>query len=154
MENAGSKVVEPRAPRRALPGARDATWALVAVCAFLVVAPGCAVLGRQKTDHAIPADKVAKLEKGMTKAQVTDLLGAPQEIIFSNKAHDPLREHAYVYEYKVQTGTAIFFLVVNFGNLDEKRDRVLVFFGEDDKVSNIASSLHSAESRFGFPFGR
>ena len=137
---------------RPSPG-RIARFAALGLCCVLA-APGCAILARTQTDHPIPPEKVAKIEKGMNKAQVTDLLGAPQEIIFSNKALDPLREHAYVYEYKVQKGTAIFLGIVNFGNLDSKRDRVVVFFGEDGKVINVAKSLYGKSTRYGFPFGR
>jgi outer membrane protein assembly factor BamE (lipoprotein component of BamABCDE complex) len=111
-------------------------------------------MARRQTDQPIPAERVAKVEKGMTKNQVTDILGAPQEIIFSNKEHDPLREHAYVYQYSVEVGTAIFFGAVNFGNLDQKRDRAIVFFGEDGKVANVAQSLRAADAHYGFPFGR
>ena len=114
---------------------------------------GCAILGRQQVDHPVPAERVAKVQKGMTKIQVAEILGAPQEIIFSNKEHDPLREHAYVYEHKVQLGTAIFLGVVNFGLLDEKRDRALVFFDENGLVSHVAASLRAADTRYGFPFG-
>jgi outer membrane protein assembly factor BamE (lipoprotein component of BamABCDE complex) len=123
-------------------------------CLTVLAAPGCAVLARQQTDQPVPAEQVQKVEKGMTKNQVTDLLGTPQEIIFSNKEHDPLREHAYVYEYKIQVGTAIFLGVVNFGNLDQKRDRAMIFFGEDGHVINVAQSLRAADARYGFPFGR
>ncbi len=128
-------------------------WGLLLLTAS-VAGSGCAVLGRQQTDQPILAAQVDKVEKGMTKNQVTEILGAPQEIIFSNKALDPLREHAYIYEYKVQKGTAIFFLVVNFGNLDQKRDRAIVFFGDDDRVSNVARSLYGNQAQYGFPFGR
>jgi outer membrane protein assembly factor BamE (lipoprotein component of BamABCDE complex) len=133
---------------------RGAVRLALLAAAIAVGCPGCAILGRSQTDHPLPAAEVAKVEKGMTKSQVTDILGAPQEIIFSNKEHDPLREHAYVYEHKTQKATAIFFLVVNFGNLDEKRDRVVVFFGLDEKVSNVAKSLYGDKTCFGFPFGR
>ncbi len=121
---------------------------------FLATASGCAILGRQQADQPILAETVAKVEKGMTKSQVTDILGAPHEIIFSNKALDPLREHAYVYEYKVKMGTAILFLVVTFGNLDDKRDRVIVFFDDNGLVSHVAKSLFAAKASYGFPFGR
>ncbi len=120
----------------------------------LATSSGCAIFGRQQTDQPIPAESVAKVQKGMTKSQVTEILGAPHEIIFSNKALDPLREHAYIYEYKVQKATAIFLVAVNFGNLDEKRDRVVVFFDENERVSNVSKSLNGEKSSYGFPFGR
>ncbi len=137
--------------REGIPGAGPGA-ALVA--GVLLALPGCLILGRQQTDQPVVPEKVAQVQKGMTKDQVTDLLGAPQEIIFSNKALDPLREHAYVYEYKAQKATAIFLGVVNFGNLDSKRDRVVVFFGEDGKVINVGQSLYGKSARYGFPFGR
>ena len=122
--------------------------------AVISTLPGCMIMARQQTDQPLSAESVEQLSPGMTKRQVTDLLGAPQEIVFSNREHDPLREHAYIYEYKQAAGTAIFFLVVNFGNLDTKRDRVVVFFDEEDRVSNVGSSLYGHEARYGFPFGK
>lgn len=124
------------------------------VLAMLIVLPGCMVMARRQTDQPVSAENVERLDSGMTRQQVTDLLGAPQEIIFSNKEHDPLREHAYIYEYEQDAGTAIFFGIVNFGNLDTKRDRVVVFFNEEGLVSNVGSSLHGDEARYGFPFGK
>jgi outer membrane protein assembly factor BamE (lipoprotein component of BamABCDE complex) len=127
---------------------------LAVLLALLPVAQGCVVFGRTQKDHRIEADRVSQVQKGMTKEQVTTILGAPQEIIFSNKEHDPLREHAYVFEYNVQKGTAIVLGLVNFGNLDEKRDRAIVFFGQDDRVINVAHSLRGEQAGYGFPFGR
>ena len=130
--------------------ARTAALLLAAIS----ILPGCMIMARRQTDQPVSAESVEKLDSGMTKTQVTDLLGAPQEIVFSNREHDPLREHAYIYEYEQAAGTAIFFGVVNFGNLDTKRDRVVVFFDEEDRVSNIGSSLNGHEARYGFPFGK
>jgi outer membrane protein assembly factor BamE (lipoprotein component of BamABCDE complex) len=134
------------------PGTQGACLILLLAATF--GSSGCAFMARRQTDQPVLAVQVAKVEKGMTKGQVTDILGAPQEIIFSNKMHDPLREHSYIYEYKVEMGTAIFFGVINFGNLDQKRDRVIVFFGDDEKVSNVAKSLYGDQAAYGFPFGR
>ncbi len=127
------------------------------VLLFAIALPwlsGCLIFGRRTTDQPIDAGAVAQIKAGMSKNQVTDKLGAPHEIIFSNKEHDPLREHAYVYEYKNDAGTALFFFVVNFGNLDSKRDRVVVFFDEAGKVAYVGQSLKGGEASFGFPFGR
>ena len=120
---------------------------------LMCLLPGCAVLGRQQKDHRLNAESVAKIQPGMTKAQVTDLLGAPQEIIFSNKEHDPLREHAYVFEHTATLYTAVVFVFVNFGNSDEKRDRVIVFFDENGRVDHVGASLRASEASYGFPFG-
>ena len=122
-----------------------------ALCSTL---PGCAVLGRQQKDHRIDPQALSKIKKGMSKEEVTNLLGAPQDIIFSNKQHDPLREHAYVFEHMTTKYTALAFAIINFGNSDEKRDRVLVFFDEDGKVNHVGASLYADSAEYGFPFGR
>lgn len=127
---------------------------LAVLLALPPLASGCAVLGRQQVDHPIAIEDVDRIEVGMASSQVTDILGAPQEILFSNKEHDPLREHAYIYEYEKRAGTAIFFGVVNFGNLDTKRDRVVVFFDEAGRVSNVGASVYGQDAAFGFPFGK
>jgi outer membrane protein assembly factor BamE (lipoprotein component of BamABCDE complex) len=119
-----------------------------------VLTCGCAILGRQQKDHAIDAGQVAKVQKGMSREEVATLLGAPQEIIFSHKEHDPLREHAYVYQHTRTKYTALFFLILSFGNSDEKRDRVLVFFDEEGRVEHVGASLYADQSAYGFPFGR
>ncbi|MBI4600643.1 MAG: outer membrane protein assembly factor BamE [Planctomycetes bacterium] len=116
--------------------------------------PGCAVLGRQQKDHRLERASVQKIQKGMTKEQVTQILGAPTEIIFSNKEHDPLREHAYVFEHSTTRYTAISLALINFGNMDEKRDRVVVFFDEGGKVDHVGASLMAENAAHGFPFGR
>lgn len=115
---------------------------------------GCAIMGRRQVDHPIDAEKVSQLRKGMDRNDVTHLLGAPQEIIFSNKKLDPLREHAYVYEHVRSKYTGIFFGFISFGNADEKKDRVVVFFDEEGKVNGIGASLYSDDSSYGFPFGQ
>jgi outer membrane protein assembly factor BamE (lipoprotein component of BamABCDE complex) len=132
---------------------RTAALAIVLAGCLAGGLSGCLVFARRHTDQPIPAGNVAEIKAGMAKQDVTALLGAPHEIIFSNKEHDPLREHAYVYEYTVQAATAIFFVVANFGNLDAKRDRVVVFFDEAGRVQNVASSLRGADASYGFPFG-
>ena len=121
---------------------------------FLLSLPGCLIFARRQTDQPLNAEAVTLVKSGMTKNEVTDKLGAPVEILFSNKEHDPLREHAYIYEYKVDAGTALFFGIVNFGNLDSKRDRVVVFFNDAGKVSYVGKSLKGEDASFGFPFGK
>ncbi len=152
MDMPGSKGRNVPSPFRSSRG--GPALSLAALLGLLLAVQGCVVFGRTQIDHPVPADKIAQVKKGMTKDQVTGILGAPQEIIFSNKEHDPLREHAYVFEYKVQKGTAILLGIVGFGNLDQKRDRAIVFFGEDGKVINVAQSLHGEQAGYGFPFGR
>ena len=128
--------------------------ALLAFACFLLASSGCAVFGRQQQDHPIDPEALSKVEKGMPKEEVTRLLGAPTEIIFSNKALDPLVEHAYVYEHSATRYTGIVLAIVNFGNVDEKRDRVIVWLDPEGRVEHVGSSLKADESEYGFPFGR
>jgi outer membrane protein assembly factor BamE (lipoprotein component of BamABCDE complex) len=121
---------------------------------LLLPSPGCAVLGRQQKDHRIDPAALAQVQKGMPKEEVTRLLGAPTEIIFSNKALDPLVEHAYVYEHTATRYTGIVLAIINFGNVDEKRDRVIVWLDPEGRVAHVGASLKADESEYGFPFGR
>ncbi len=127
-------------------------WPLCLLALFLL--PSCAILGRQQIDQRLSTDAVSQVKKGMTKEEVVTTLGAPQEIIFSNKDHDPLREHAYVYEHQTTLYTAISLAILTFGNMDQKKDRVVVFFGDDETVSFVGASLHAQNAAYGFPFGR
>ena len=127
---------------------------LGATLACVLLLAGCAVMGRQQKDNPVDGLQVRQVRKGMTKGQVTELLGAPHEIIFSNREHDPLREHAYIYEHAVTKYTGLVFGIINFGNVDQKKDRVVVFFDQDGLVDNVGASLFSEESSYGFPFGK
>jgi outer membrane protein assembly factor BamE (lipoprotein component of BamABCDE complex) len=128
--------------------------AILGILFLILVLPGCAVFGRQHVDHPIDREALAKVQKGMPKAEVTQLLGAPTEIIFSNKMHDPLQEHAYVFEFSRTKYTGISLALVTFGNMDQKRDRVLVFFDNEGKVDHVGASLKADDASYGFPFGR
>lgn len=123
------------------------------VACLSLLGAGCAVLGRAQKDHRIAATELAKVQKGMAKEDVTRILGAPTEIIFSNKEHDPLREHAYIFEHMTTHYTGVVFLFLNFGNQDDKRDRAIVFFDETGKVDHVGASLMAEKSAYGFPFG-
>jgi outer membrane protein assembly factor BamE (lipoprotein component of BamABCDE complex) len=127
---------------------------ILAMLCTAVLGGGCAIMGRNQKDNPIDPEKVRQIRVGMSKTDVTALLGAPQEIIFSNKQLDPLREYAYVYEHVVAKYTGISFLVLNFGNADEKKDRVLVFFDDGVNVSAVGASFYSDSSGYGFPFGK
>jgi len=126
----------------------------IAACVAAFGLAGCALMGRQQLDHRLDQEAVKEVKKGMSKEDVTRLLGAPQEIIFSNKEHDPLREHAYVFLHTTRLFTAIFFAFINFGNYDEKTDRVMVFFDDGGKVDHVGVTLKANDAEYGFPFGR
>ncbi len=130
------------------------TRLLVLLALVAALMPGCAILGRRQKDKYIQPEMVSQVKKGMSKEEVTALLGAPQEIIFSNLEHDPLREHAYVFTQSTTLYTGIFLALISFGNVDEKSDRVIVFFDDDGKVEHVGATLISDTAEHGFPFGR
>ena len=138
---------------RKKPAHRHAVLVLLGLTFFLTL-PGCAILARQQKENRIDPEALSRVKKGISKAEVTDLLGAPQEIIFSNKEHDPLREHAYVYEHETTHYTGVSLVIVNFGNMSKKKDRVVVFFDEQGKVEHVGTSLNAKDSGFDFPFGQ
>ena len=124
------------------------------LCVYLLLMSGCIIMGRQQKENPIDKTMAMQIKKGMSKARVTELLGSPVEIIFSNKEHDPLREHAYIFEHTKTKYTGITFGLLSFGNVDEKKDRVVVFFDERGNVESVGTSLYSDASSYGFPFGR
>ena len=124
---------------------------LVALASSLV--SGCAILGRQQVDQSISEEAVAEIKPGMSRSRVTEIMGAPQEIKFSNKAHDPLREHAYIYTHEKTVYTGILLAILTFGNSDTKKDRVVVFLDDQGNVSHVGASLHANNASYGFPFG-
>ena len=115
---------------------------------------GCLIFGRRQVESRMDPAAVAEIKVGMEKSQVTDILGAPQDILFSNKDHDPLREHAYIYEHETSHYTGISLAFVNFGNATTNKDRVVVFFDDGGKVIGVGDSLDARRSGFGFPFGK
>jgi len=127
-------------------------WILALACCSLL--SGCAIMGRQQKDQALVRADAERVAKGMSRAEVVEILGAPHQIEYIREANDPVREHAYVYEHVRTKYTAIALAFVNFGNSDEKRDRVVVFFDPDGKVAAVGKSFHADESSFGFPFGK
>jgi outer membrane protein assembly factor BamE (lipoprotein component of BamABCDE complex) len=128
-------------------------WALSVTVLSASALSGCAVFGRQQKENPLDGQKVAQVRKGMSRAEVLEVLGAPQEIIFSNREHDPLREHAYVYEHVMTKYTGITFGFLSFGNSDQKKDRTVVFFDETGNVLAIGATLAAGDASYDFPFG-
>lgn len=115
--------------------------------------PGC-LFSRKKDEVPVDPEGIALIEVGKsTKADVVRILGAPTDIIFSNREHDPLRVFAYEYVYKVSKTTGFTIIILTFLNSDTKRDHVLVFFDENGVVSGIGSSLDAEKASYEFPFG-
>lgn len=119
----------------------------------LLLLPGC-FFSRSKLEQPLDPANLQTLVVGMSdQADVQRALGSPTDIIFNNKNHDPLRVFAYEYVYRVQKTTGFTIIILTFIEADAKRDRVMVFFDENGKVSSIASSFDAEEASYGLPFG-
>jgi outer membrane protein assembly factor BamE (lipoprotein component of BamABCDE complex) len=119
----------------------------------LLLAPGC-FFSRSKVEAPLEPERIAQIEVGKsTKEDVTRLLGAPTDIIFSNKQLDPLRTFAYEYDRAVTKTTGLTLIIVTFINADTKRDHVLVFFDDRGVVSAVGARLDADDARYGLPFG-
>ena len=91
---------------------------------------GC-VLSQSTSGTSLSWDQVdAIVVRGSTRADVTNVFGAPDEIIYSNLEHDPLFERAYKYSRRRRKTT--FFTVILFSGArtDVNHDQVIVFFDD------------------------
>jgi outer membrane protein assembly factor BamE (lipoprotein component of BamABCDE complex) len=109
---------------------------LVTSCAF----------GRNRTHEPIPAQTVATLEIGDSAARVTEVLGAPTEVVQLGK------RSAYRYDYTESKKTGLFLFVVGFYNSDSHQDRVWVFFDEANNLTHVGSTLKADETGYGMPW--
>jgi len=135
---------------RPAPGRRVLAVALA--LAVLAACPGC-FFSRAKRHAPIDAEKLAEIEVGVsTIDDVVELLGAPTDILFSSREHDPLRVFALEYAYEVTKSTGFTVIVLTFLNSDAKRDHVLVFFDDAGLVSAVGSTLAADRARYGLPF--
>ena len=120
---------------------------------FIFAAPGC-FFSRSKLEVPIDAEKVGLIVAGeSTMEDVVRILGAPTDIIFSNREHDALKVFAYEYTYTVNKTTGFTLIVVTFLNADRKRDHVLVFFDDQGVVTSVGINLDADKASYKFPFG-
>ena len=126
---------------------------LLLLLIVLLCASGC-FFSRTKMETPIDKEKLQQIEVGKsTKEDVARILGAPTDIIFNSKMHDPLHVFAYEYVYSVTKNTGFTIIVVTFVNSDSKRDHVLVFFDDKGVVSGIGTKLDADKAVYEFPFG-
>jgi len=115
--------------------------------------PGC-VLSQSTNGTGISEEQVdAIVVRGSTRADVANVLGAPDEIIYSNLEHDPLFERAYKYSRRRRKTT--FFTVILFSGArsDVNHDQVIVFFDDFGLVEDVAARLDMDRPRYGAPWG-
>ena len=109
---------------------------LVSACAF----------GRVRDHEPISVQAVEALQIGDSAARVTELLGAPTEVVQLG-----LRS-AYRYDYTEKKQTGFVLILVNFYNEDSHQDRVWVFFDEQALLTHVGSTFKADETEFGMPW--
>ena len=123
----------------------------------ILVLVGCLALsgcGFSQLSRGTPLDPgfVGQIVPGESSmADVTALLGPPDEIIYSSREHDPLEERAFRYQREVRRLTVFFMVLFGTFRSDIKYDHVMVFFDADGKVELVAQRFDGHKSRYGLP---
>jgi outer membrane protein assembly factor BamE (lipoprotein component of BamABCDE complex) len=107
----------------------------------------CAGWAKNKDYHPFDASGLDKLIPGeSTAAQVTEILGAPSEIVKLSNGN------AYIYRRSLSKGTGLWLLIVSFGNYDEHHDQIVIFFNKKNIMTHFAVTLDAHKAAYGLPF--
>ena len=121
--------------------------AWIALCLCLL-SSSC-VLANTTDGVDIPPDPLEQIVPGKsTRADVTRLLGPPDEIVYSNRKLDPLFEQAYRYRRRKTKQTALFLLLFSTFRSDTRYDQVMVFFDEDGVVEHVGIDLAREDTKY------
>jgi outer membrane protein assembly factor BamE (lipoprotein component of BamABCDE complex) len=117
------------------------------VLLLVFVLQSCAGWAKNKDYHPFDASGLDKLIPGKsTAAQVTEILGAPSEIVKLSNGN------AYIYRRSLSKGTGLWLLIVSFGNYDEHHDQVVIFLDKENIMTHFAVTLDAHEAAYGLPF--
>jgi outer membrane protein assembly factor BamE (lipoprotein component of BamABCDE complex) len=123
--------------------------------ALIACLAGAGCVLSQSTDGT-PLDdaQVEALEIGRsTRADVVRLFGAPDDIIYSNLAHDALVERAFRYERTRRKTTFFSVILFSTSRSDRNGDHLVVFFDDEGIVQDVAARLDMDRPRYGGPWG-
>jgi hypothetical protein len=87
-----------------------------------------------------------------TRADVTRLLGPPDEIVYSNHEHDPLFERAFRYQRTKTRQTALFLLIFSTFRSETRFDSAIVFFDDAGQVEDVSVALDRDSAEYGLSF--
>jgi len=114
---------------------------------MLVCLCGCVVFGKDKRHQPFEASDLEGLVVGQTSAvDVTAVFGAPSEVV------ELTNGNAYIYRRSVAKATALWLILVSFGNFDVQQDQIVFFFDQNDVLSHYGVSLNADKAAYGFPF--
>lgn len=113
---------------------------------------GC-VLSQIEDGSRLIDEAVAQIAPGSsTRADVTRLLGPPDEIVHSNKEHDPLFEKVYIYKRPRTRQTGLVLVIFSTYRSDTRYDKVAIFFDERGVVEHVGARLDATEASYGMPW--
>jgi outer membrane protein assembly factor BamE (lipoprotein component of BamABCDE complex) len=119
--------------------------AIVLLLAALA-APSC-FLSRSTVNEPLRGAEIEKLLPGKTTAaEVTQLLGAPSEVVQLGA------RTAYRYDFSVRKRGGFSIIVLTFLNEDARSDRIWLFFDEDDLLTHAGSTSEAANARYAMPW--
>ena len=117
------------------------------VLLILIFVSGCFGFGKNQDYQPLDAGKLEKLVKGQTTAtEVGALFGAPSQVVKMSNGN------AYIYTHSVAKGTAVWLLLVSFGNYDKQYDQIIFFFDNNDIMTHYGASFDASDSSYGNPF--
>jgi outer membrane protein assembly factor BamE (lipoprotein component of BamABCDE complex) len=124
-------------------------WILASLASLVL---GC-VLTQTTDGTPLEPDAVNEIVVGeSTRADVTRLLGTPDEIVYSNREHDPLFERAFRYQRSRRKTTYFTLILFSASNSDRNSDHVVVFFDDRGVVEDVATRFDMDEPRYGKPW--
>lgn len=147
---------DPRNPRWAasMKTSRTAPLRVLPCFALLLLATQGCVLSQSTKGTSISDQQVAAIVPGTsTRADVVRILGAPDDLEYSNREHDPLFERMYVYDRTKRKTTYFSLILFSAARSDENRDRVVIFFDDEGVVEDVGYRLDMDRPRYGMPWG-
>ena len=123
--------------------------AALACCAGL----GC-VLSQTTSGTPLDGVQIDAIEVGRsTRADVVAMLGAPDDVIYSNLDHDALVERAFRYGRTRRKTTFFSMILFSTSRSDSNGDHLVVFFDDQGVVEDVAARLDMDRPRYGAPWG-
>jgi len=117
------------------------------VVAITILGSGCLMIGKNKEYQPINSDELEKIVPGKTTAaRVLEIVGAPSQIVKMSNGN------AYIYKRSLAKATALWLLVVSFGNYEKQYDQLVFFFDNNDILTHYGVSQNANKASYGLPF--
>ena len=114
----------------------------LAILLLLLSLPSCFV-SRSAVNEPLDARLVATLEPGVTTAsQVVERLGGPNDVIQLG------RRTAYRYDAVLEKQAIFSVVVLTFRNVDQRQDRLWVFFDEDNVLMHYGATFETHHTQY------